>query len=89
LERKELTPFNHTTTPTVKNGGENSLMVWGCMGWNGVRKLIEVQEAMDSQQYYDILDDGVVESFEKLKIPEEEMVFQQDNGSKHTSKKAS
>ena len=31
-----------TTTPTVKHGGGNNLMVWGCMGWNGVGKLIEV-----------------------------------------------
>jgi hypothetical protein len=41
-------------------------MVWVCMGLNGVGKLIDIQVAMDSQQYCDILDDGVVESFEKL-----------------------
>src|SRR5882724_5855695 len=35
-----------------------------------------------------ILDDGVVESFEKLEVPEEERIFQQDNDPKHTSKKA-
>jgi transposase len=78
-----------TTTPTVKHGGGNNLIVWGCMGWNGVGKLIEVQGTMDAQQYCDILDDGVEESFEKLEIPEEERVFQQDNDPKHTSKKAS
>ena len=44
---------------------------------------------MDAQQYCDILDDGVVESFEKLKVLEEERVFQQDNDPKHTSKRAS
>jgi len=27
---------DRTTTPTVKHGGGNNLMVWGCMGWNGV-----------------------------------------------------
>ena len=31
---------------------------------------------------------GVVESFEKLEMPEGESIFQQDNGPKHTSKKA-
>jgi len=64
-------------------------MVWGYMGWNGVGKLIEVQGAMDAQQYYDILDDRVVESFEKLEVPEKKRIFQQDNNPKHTSKKAS
>lgn len=80
---------DRTTTPTVKHGGGNNLIVWGCMGWNGVGKLIEVQGTMDAQQYCNILDDGVEESFEKLEIPEEERVFQQDNDPKHTSKKAS
>ena len=63
-------------------------MVWGCMGWNGVGKLVEVQGTMDAQQYCDILDDGMVESFEKLEMPEEERIFQQDNDPKYTSKKA-
>src|SRR5882724_6633316 len=35
-----------------------------------------------------ILDDGVMESFEKLEVPEEKRIFQQDNDPKHTSKKA-
>jgi hypothetical protein len=59
---------DRTTTPTVKHGGGNNLMVWGCMGWNGVEKLTEVQGIMDAQQYCDILEDGVVESFEKLEM---------------------
>ena len=43
---------------------------------------------MDAQQYCDILEDKVVESFEKLEVPEEDRVLQQDNDPKHTSKKA-
>jgi 2-hydroxy-3-keto-5-methylthiopentenyl-1-phosphate phosphatase len=58
------------------------------MGWNGVGKLVEVQGTMDAQQYCDILDDGLVESFEKLEMPEQERVFQQDNDLKYTFKKA-
>ena len=79
---------DRTTTPTVKHGGQNNLMVWGCMGWNGVEKLIEVQGIMDAKQYCGILEDGVVESFEELGIEEEERIFQQDNDPKHTSKLA-
>ena len=58
------------------------------MGWNGVGMLTEVQGIMDAEQYCDIFDEGVVESFEKLEMPEGERVFQQDNDLKHTSKKA-
>ena len=64
-----------TTTSTVKHGGGNNLMVWGCMGWNGVGKLIEVEGEMDAKQYCEILDDGLVESFEKLDMEERESIF--------------
>ena len=79
---------DRTTTPTVKHGGGNNLMVWGCMGWNGVGKLTEVQGIMDAKQYCEILEDGLVESFEELEMEEEERIFQQDNDPKHTSKRA-
>ena len=58
------------------------------MGWNGVGKLTEVEGKMDAVQYCEILEDEVVESFEKLEVAEEERIFQQDNDPKHTSKKA-
>ena len=64
-------------------------MVWGCMGWNGVGKLIEVQGKIDYEQYFDILEDGVVESMEKLDLPVAGDIFQQDNDPKHTSAMAS
>ena len=79
---------DRTTTPTVKHGGGNNLMVWGCMGWNGVGVLTEVQGILNADQYCDILEGGVVESFEKLEMPEGERMFQQNNDPKHTSKKA-
>jgi hypothetical protein len=77
---------DRTTLPTVKHGGGNNLMIWGCMGWNGVGMLIEVEGKMNADQYCQILSDGVVESFEKLE--EDERYFQQDNDPKHTSRKA-
>jgi hypothetical protein len=63
-------------------------MVWGCMGWNRVEKLVEVQGRMDAAQYCEILDEGVMKSFEKLEVSEDEQIFQQDNDPKHTSGKA-
>ncbi len=79
---------DRTTTPTVKHGGGNNLMVWGCMGWNGVGMLVEVQGKMDAEQYCEILDHGVLESFEKLEMEDGKRYFQQDNDPKHTSKRA-
>lgn len=79
---------DRTTTPTVKHGGGNNLMVWGSMGWEGVGMLVEVEGIMDATQYCSILDHAVEESFEKLEMKEGERIFQQDNDPKHTSKMA-
>ena len=68
-------PSDYTTTFTVKHRGGNNLMVWGCIGWNGVGKLVEVEGKMDAKQYCEILDEGVVESFEKLNMEERERYF--------------
>ena len=43
---------------------------------------------MNADQYCEILEHGVDESFENLEMPEGERIFQQDNDPKHTSKKA-
>ena len=51
-------------------------MVWGCMVWNGVEVLTEVQRFMNGEQYCEILDGGVVECFEKLELTEGERTFQ-------------
>ena len=63
-------------------------MVWGCMGWNGVGQLTEVEGRMDAKQYVSILEDHMLPSLENSGIPEEEVIFQQDNDPKHTSKLA-
>jgi transposase len=72
---------------TVKFGG-GSLMVWGCIGWNGVGVLSEVEGRMDAEQYVAILEAGLLQSMEESGIPEDEIIFQQDNDPKHTSKRA-
>ena len=74
-------------TPTVKHGG-GRIMVWGCMGWNGVGVLTEVEGNMNAQQYVDILDAGVEESVEKLGLDMDTFYFQQDNDPKHTAEHA-
>ena len=69
---------DRTTTPTVKFGGGN-LMVWECMGWNGVGVLAEVEGRMDAKQYVDILEENLEKSRKKLKVEKKKAIFQQDN----------
>ena len=70
--------------PTVKYGGGN-IMVWGCMGWNGVGIMVEVEGRMKADQYVQILEQGLLESIQNSGIPAGNIFFQQDNDPKHTS----
>ncbi|KIK78113.1 hypothetical protein PAXRUDRAFT_72572, partial [Paxillus rubicundulus Ve08.2h10] len=63
----------------VKFGG-GPLMVWGCIGWNGGR--------MDAEHYVSILEGGLLQSMEDSGIPADEVIPQQDNDPKHTSRRA-
>ncbi len=72
---------------TVKFGGGN-IMVWGCMGWEGVGYVAEVEGRMDANQYVDILENNLLPSMEESGVPLEDVIFQQDGDSKHTSHKA-
>ncbi|KIK76275.1 hypothetical protein PAXRUDRAFT_18328 [Paxillus rubicundulus Ve08.2h10] len=57
-------------------------------GWNGVGALSEVEGRMDAEQYVAILDGGLLQSMEDSGIPANEVIFQQDNDPKHTSRRA-
>ena len=72
---------------TVKFDGGN-IMVWGCMSWEGVGNLAEIEGRMDANQYVKILGDHLLSSMEESEISLEDLIFQQDNDPKHTSKTA-
>ena len=57
----------------------------GLYGLEWCGKVDRGEGKMDAKQYCEILDDGLVESFEKLDVEEGERYFQQDNNPKHTS----
>ena len=59
-----------------------------CMGWESVGKLAEVEGRMNANQYVDILKDNLLPSLEESGVSLEDVIFQQDNDPKHTSKKA-
>ena len=63
-------------------------MVWGCLGWEGVERLAEVEGKMNAEQYVEILENNLLPSMEESGISLKDVIFQQDNDPKHTSKRA-
>ena len=50
-------------------------MVWGCLGWEGVGRLAEVEGKMNAEQYVDILKDNLLSSMEESGISLEDVIF--------------
>jgi len=71
---------------TVKFGGGN-LMMWGCMGWDGVGYATRIEGRMDGDLYMAIMDDELQQTLEYYNKSVDDIIFQQDNDPKHTCKK--
>ena len=63
-------------------------MMWGCMCWEGVGYATKIEGRMDGPLYVQILRDELMQTLEFYGKRVEEVIFQQDNDSKHTSKVA-
>ena len=72
---------------TVKFGG-GRLMKWGWMSWNGVGYCCKIDGRMDGELYTSILEDELENSLEWWGKSTDDIIFQQDNDPKHTSKMA-
>jgi hypothetical protein len=72
---------------TLKFGG-GSLMVWGCMLWDGVGDACKIDGRMDGDLYIKILEEDLQSSINYYGKSAEDVIFQQDNDPKHTCKKA-
>jgi transposase len=70
---------------TVKFGG-GSLMLWGCMTAQGVGYAARIDGRMDAQLYAEILDDDFIKTLGDYELGVDEIIFQQDNDPKHTSR---
>jgi transposase len=72
---------------TLKFGG-GSLMVWGCMLWEGVGNLVRIDGGLDAPLYCRILEEDLTSSVDWYGKTVADIIFQQDNDPKHTSKLA-
>ena len=81
----ELT--NKDIQGTMKFGG-GSLMFWGCMTAQGIGYGCRIDGRMDAELYTSILDDYLLPTIKYYKMNKHKLFLQQDNDSKHTSRKA-
>ena len=72
----------------TKKFGGGSLMMWGCMTWEGVGYACKIDGKMDGDLYVKILDEDLQESIKFYDKTKDDIIFQQDNDPKHTCKKA-
>ena len=63
-------------------------MVWGCMLWDGPGYACRIDGRMDGDLYIKILQEDLQESLNYFGKDAGDVIFQQDNDSKHTCKKA-
>jgi transposase len=72
----------------TKKFGGGSLMMWGCMLWDGVGFACKIDGRMDRELYTKILEDELQESLAYYQKNPSSIIFQQDNDPKHKSKMA-
>ena len=63
-------------------------MVWGCISWEGPGRLHRIEGRMTGEVYCDILTESLLGSLSDKKTSPRAIIFQQDNDSKHTSRRA-
>jgi transposase len=72
---------------TQKYGG-GSLMMWGCMLWEGVGYACKIDGKMTGELYTKIMEDELQESLAFYDKDPSSIIFQQDNDPKHKCNKA-
>ena len=61
--------------------------MWGCMTWQEVGYATKIDGRMDGDLYLQILKDELLETLQFYGLDSSDIIFQQDNDSKHTCKK--
>jgi hypothetical protein len=70
---------------TIKHGGA-SLVVWGCITYQGPGFLTKIDSILDKELYRDILKGELAQSMNWYGLEASKVIFQHDNDPKHTSK---
>ena len=63
-------------------------MLWGCITWDGVGFVHRIDGNMNAAMYTSILDAALTRSLEHHDLSTDDIIFQQDNDPKHTSRLA-
>lgn len=61
-------------------------MVWGCFTKHGVGPLVRIEGIMKKEMYLSILQENLPAAFDKIGLPENQIIFQHDGDPKHTAK---
>ena len=77
--------LDHHIRKVVKFGG-GSVMVWGCITYQGVGQLTFIDSSMNADLYINILDVCLGKTCEVFSLNLENLIFQHDNDPKHMSK---
>jgi transposase len=78
--------MDHNVNQTYKHGG-GSLFLWSCITREGQGYLTKIEGGMDSELYINILKDEFMQTLDHYDLDKDDIIFQQDNDPKHTSKK--
>ena len=72
--------FNSKLVRLMVKLSSGSIMIWGCMTWEGVGGMCLVLGSMNSDQYIDILNDKLVKTISDLWLQDAytNITFQQD-----------
>jgi len=76
---------DHHIRPVVKFGG-GSVMVWGCITYRGVGKLVFVDGRMNAIQFIEILSSGLAATANLRHYDLGDVILQQDNDPKHNAR---
>ena len=86
-KRNNSAPMSYHIESTIKHNG-GSLMVWGCITYQGVGYLCRIDGGLDAELYCSILEEEFLNTLDFCGLTKHDTIFQQDKDPKNTSKKA-